>query len=374
MTLLAACRQEPSPTGVELLPGEDLEGIESFDTRGAGAAVSTETWFSPIPAPSSQFLHLGSTGGYNSRIAIRWLSLPADIAGGGRIISAGVTLYRAPYRFGDTTAPFSITARDVQSSWSSWTLTSDSLKNLSLAPNPVGSYSGPAKDSVEIGIDTTLVRGWLTKVNAGKHSEIYGLLLEAAAATDAVYAFEAVEAYNRTPVLRIVMSLNEGGDTTIYGSTLEDTYVVTGPGPSAAGLAVHGGLAWRGRIAFDLSAIPAGSIVNSAVLTLTADPSLRRDHTRGIDSVWVYQLLDETEKKLGSERMLTTAMDSGRHNAGGLVVTRMVQRWVNRTQANYGFALVKIEESSDLDGIGFYAADAEAGLRPRLTVTYTKNP
>ncbi|MDH7515549.1 MAG: hypothetical protein QHI48_06730 [Bacteroidota bacterium] len=371
---LGSCMHEPSPTGLDLLPGEDLVGVERFDSRATDPEIRTSSWFVPANGATSQFLYLGKTEEYTGRIAIRWIGFPGSIAEAGRIVSASVTLYATPYKFGDTLTPLVFEAREILSPWSSYTLTSDSISAMRLGSVPAGSFNGFVRDSVEFTLDTAVVRSWLVKMAALRYGEIYGVLLEPKSPSAAVYAFEAQEAFNRKPVFRIVMSLDGVNDTTFYASSLEDTFVAEGPKFSTASLTVHGGLSWRGGIRFDLSAVPRGSIVNAAALTFTVDPARRRDNIRGIDSLWVYARLDTVQNTLGSERTLTRTADSGRFVAEGLVITRMVQRWVNHPETNNGFALVKLEEGSDLDGIGFYDAAAPAWLKPRLVITYTLKP
>ena len=374
LVFAAGCKHEPSPTGIDLLPGSDLAGLETFDSRDLGIPARVSTYLQPTAGATAAFLPLGRTADYNSRILLRWLGWPSDIGDKGRIISATVTLYRAPYSFGETSAPFAFEARAVQKNWSSYTFTSDSLANLTVDATPAGSFSGTMKDSIQFQIDSTTVRSWLRLMNGQNFTEIFGLLLEAAPGINAIHTFDSFESGNNTPILRLVMSLDGSTDTTFSASALEDTFVATGPAPLVTSLAVHGALSWRGTVAFDLSAIPPGSIVNSATLRLTIDPSRYRKNIRGIDSVRVYELADSAKRTPGSEYTISMPDSTNRIKASGYAMYRLVQRWVNHPEQNHGFMIVKVEEIGDMDLLAFYGSDAAPEQRPRLTVTYTRKP
>ena len=372
--IAAGCHNEPSPTGIGLLPGTDLVGLETFDTQAAQSPVRSSTTFTPTPAATSPYLSLGKTAEYESSILLRWLSFPADIAEGGAIVSATVTLYRAPYGFGDVSAPLHFEAREVQQSWSSHTFTSDSLQNLRTGATPVGAFSGAAGDSVTFTIDSTLVRSWLKLMSSQRYTEIYGLLLKAAGGTNAVLAFESFERLNKAPSLVLKMVYG-GKDTVFNAATLEDTFIAKGPQLPPTGLAVHGGLSYRGKVRFDVSAVPRGCIVNQATLTLTIDPTATRKQFRTADSLVVYELKDSAAFALGDVSMVTQKADTAnRLTAKSFALTQIVQRWVNHPEMNHGLALLKLNEASDLDLIGLFGAEATPERRPRLTILYTKKP
>ena len=276
--------------------------------------------------------------------------------------------------FGETSGPLSFNAHAVRKQWSMYTFTSDSLASLTTDPAPAGQYSGVVGDSIQFQLDSTLIRSWANGESGGQVGGVWGLLLEPTGPTNTVYTFDASESGRKPATIRIVVARDGLSDTTLVPVQIEDTFVAFGPAPVTTELAVHGGLSWRGSLAFDLSAIPPGCIVNSVSLRLTIDPSRTRENIRGIDSVRVYELSDSATRATGSEYAISIP-DSGRRIVTkGLAMTRMVQRWVNHPERNRGFVLVKVEEAGDLDLLAFYGPGAAPELRPRLTVTYTRKP
>jgi hypothetical protein len=379
LLLLAAfavgCHHEPSPTGIDLLPGSDIIGLATFDSQQALSAVRTSSYSKPTVAATAPYLSLGKTADYESRILIRWLNFPSDVVAGGSITSATITLHRAPYGFGDAAAPFSFEAREVKSWWSSYTFTSDSLATMQAQLGGVaGTYSGSAKDSVTFTVDTALVRSWLLLMGTQSFADIRGLLLQPTAGTGSVLAFESYEKAGKIPTLSLRMTLN-GKDTTFAISALEDTFIATGPKVPATSLAVHGGLSTRGRLSIDVSGVPAGSIVNQAVLTLTPDKNATVKRYRGADSLLIHELKDTALMTLGDVSMYTQVADSSKHWVlKSYAFTQLVQNWVNHPEMNRGLVLQLISESSDLDLLAFHGADADPALRPKLTILYTKKP
>jgi hypothetical protein len=378
---LPGCRQDHSPTGIDALPGADLIGVRSFDTRKANATMTTSTSYHPISCATALYLSLGKTPEYESSTMLRWFALPTDVDSGGRIVSATVRMFVGPYHIGDSLSHFSFDVKEIKSFWSSYTFTADSLAALAVDPTPKGSYSGVAKDSIDFAIDTAMVRGWLHKMAVEDYAGIYGILLEPSASNSAVLSFESVDArtvggaYNtRGPRLILVMNFG-GADTTIIPSSTEDTYIARILQPITASLAVHAGLAWRGKVTFDVSGVPAGSIVNGVQLYLTKDPSKCRTHYRGIESVTVYEIVSATIDSLSSFYVTSRKGDTADvYVAEGSYLVSAVQRWVNNPGTNHGFKILKTGEITDLDYVEFYGAEAPPEKRPRLVITYTQRP
>lgn len=374
LACMPGCRHEASPTGIDLLPDSDLAGIEVYDSRGANSDARVSTFILPSVGNTSTFLPLGKTSDYTSRILLRWTGWPVDLASGGRIVSATVTLHASPFSFGQASGPLSFNAHAVRKQWSMYTFTSDSLAALTTDPVPAGQYNGPVGDSIQFQLDSTLIRSWANGESGGQVTGVWGLLLEPTGATNTVYTFDASESSRKPATIRVVVARDGLADTTLVPLQIEDTFIASGPAPAVTELAVHGGLSWRGTVAFDLSAIPPGCIVNAASLRLTIDPSRTRKNIRGIDSVRVYELSDSATRSVGSEYTISTPDSGQRIIAKGLAMTRIVQRWVNHPERNRGFVLVKVEEAGDLDLLAFYGPGAAAELRPRLTVTFTRKP
>lgn len=363
-----ACNQEPSSTGIGLLPQDDFVNVQSYDTRSDTAVVLTSTYKQRVTGEGSPFLSVGKADGYEGHALLRWL-LPSDIGEGGEIRSATIKLYVAPYHIGDKNLPLSMEIREVTSFWSSFTFSSDSLSKLTHRSLPGGAFQAVVRDSVELAIDSSVVRTWLRRSAEFKSSEIYGLLLKPSG-DGLLQALESSES-GRPPVFTIRMNWN-GVDTLIQGSALEDTYVATGPNFTTESFLAHGALAYRGKVIIDISAIPPGSTINHASFEITVDRANSVTRYRGIDSLVALEMIsgDTTSS-------VSTLSRKGTNDVfvfESFSLTRLVQKWVNTPSLNRGLAVMKVGEASDFDLLRFYDGAAQIEKRPRLVVTFTRQP
>ncbi|MBR9978078.1 MAG: hypothetical protein KFH87_08325 [Bacteroidetes bacterium] len=378
LLLLTACRNDPDPTGIDLIPDSDLIGAARFDSQSDSASMRTSQYAHVAPHGSSTLLSIGEADAYNARALLRWLLIPGDtVAYGGRIISAFIRLHTVPYHVGDISAVMRIEAREIMSFWNSFTITTDSLPGLERSTVPVGVYEQdlPESGSIDIPLDSVLIRTWLVNSIEGRYTENRGVLLEAPGSA-AIRAFHSLDATaGERPALIVVMETS-GGIDTIRGESADDTWLVTRPEEQASGrIILHSGVSVRGRLFFDVSAIPAASIVNHAELRLTKDTELSTRYYRAADSVLVYENLDSTQQTPSSSGLITRT-DSEQPAVlitEGAALTRAVQNWVNR-KWNHGLILLPMNENTDLDRLAIFGADSDAEKRPRLIVTYTTQP
>ncbi|MDT8322756.1 MAG: hypothetical protein RRA94_01490 [Bacteroidota bacterium] len=370
---LAACQNDPDPTGIGLIPDGDVIGAERFDSAADDAQIRNSSFTSPIPAAAATSLLIGEADGYSAKALVRWYQIADTIGNRGRIVSASLRLFSKPGHIGDSSAAMEISVREIKGFWSSFTFTSDSLASLDYARESSGTVTtvvGGA-DSVEIPLDSVLVRKWLVLMNEKRFTENYGVLLEA---SGGLRAFRSEDG-GRAPELSIVIEENGLLDTLI-GTRVEDTYVATGPDfPPTTDISVHSGLVQRSRLFLDVSGIPGASIVNYASLYLRIDRSRSSAGFSAADSVLIYQSYDSTDNTLEGSALLTRVdeNDPDLLIAEGVMLTRAVQTWVNG-KGNHGLLLAAWAENSELERLTLYGAEADSTRRPRLVVTYTSKP
>ncbi len=377
--VLAGCFQDPSPTGVPLLPDGDLVNLTTYDSRSDSTAIAaTSSPLTRITTAGSPLLSIGAADGYEASAVIRWLGFPYDIGGGGTILSATLTLHPSLYRIGSTSDPIALSIRAMGRAWSSYTVTWDSIGVLrGAATTTVGSYAGSAADSIGIAIDSSIVRTWLRHSFDGTHSQIYGLLLEPGAGMNVVQSFHSTDplgdgtANPRSPSL-VVRMLWNGKDTTITATLPEDAYIANCTiDPPATSLTMLGGIARRGHVVPDFGAIPSGSIINAVTMTLHLDSAHTLIRYRGIDSLLVYEL--KADGTLGSTYGVAKRTGApGEYSCTAPFFVSVVQRWVNSPALTTAFVLVKAGEIADLDRTAFHGATAPLELRPRFVITYTR--
>ncbi|MBE0642847.1 MAG: DNRLRE domain-containing protein [Bacteroidetes bacterium] len=376
LLFLTACQNDPDPTGIGLVPDADLIEALRFDSQRDSSALRHAVYPFTMTHASSSVLSVGFADGDSSRALLRWIYLPDSSWDGGRIVSASIRLRSASYHIGDVNASYRIEAQEITSFWNSFTFTTDSLPTLQRQAVPAGVFEGTlgVSDSIDIPLDSTLVRKWLVNSHEGKYSENYGVLL--VAPNGGIRSFFSLDAgTGLAPELTVVIESNGKLDT-LRGDSGDDTFIASGPmHEDAQRIVLQGGTSVRGKLFFDLSAIPPASVVNYATLYLTMDPALSTKNYHGADSVLVYESVDSTENLLSSTGVITRIDNAmpGILIAEGSPVTRAVQNWVNG-RGNRGFILVAMNENTDLDRIALYGADADADKRPRLVVTYTSQP
>jgi hypothetical protein len=374
LLMLAACQNDPDSTSVGIIPNEDLVGAVRFDSQSDSSGINSDEFETQILPYSSSILSVGRADGFDASALIRWQYLADSIGEGGRIVSARMRLHSLPYRLGDE-GPVSLEVREITAFWSSFTFSSDSLAKLQFDPAVKGSATRnlTETDSIDIPLDTLMVRDWLRKTKSGRYFEIRGLLLQSSTG-GFVRAFHSAEG-SKPPTLEIVIEQNGRLDT-IAGQNLEDTYVAKRPFTQHPGrIVVQGGSSVRGRLFFDVSAIPANSIINHVSLQFRIDRELSTKQYRGIDSLLVHINLDSARNTPSTNGIMTSqsVSDPTLLTAQGSILIQAVQNWVNR-RGNNGLLLIKAAELSDLDRLAVYSGDAEADLRPRLIVTYTTQP
>lgn len=377
LLFLTACQNDPDPTGIGLIPDSDLIGALRFDSQRDSSAMRHATHPYPLTHAASGVLSVGAADGYDSRALLRWLSLPDSIGNGGRIVSATIRLRSLPYHIGNNAGSFRLEAREITSFWNSFTVTYDSLTTLQYETTPAGVFEGilGETDSLDLAIDSTLIRKWLINSQNGDYTRNYGVLLEARA-SGVVRSFQSLETVDSSPPRLIIIMENAGKRDTVYGATGDDSYILKGEKREIAErIILQSGVSIRGNLYFDVSAIPPASIINYATLYLTKDSDLSTRFYRGADTVLVYENVDSTKNTLRSSGIVsrTDAAMPGVFIADGALLTRAVQNWVNG-KGNYGLILLAMNEASDLDRMAIHGTNAPADKRPRLVVTYTSQP
>ncbi|MCB2203428.1 DNRLRE domain-containing protein [bacterium] len=373
--LFTACQNEPDPTGIGLVPEGDLIDAQRFDTADDDTRIQTTSFHDTLAPYNAVSLMIGTADGYESSAFIRWYQLSDTVGRAGRIVSASIKLFSLPGSIGDSTASMTLNVYEIQEFWNSFTFTSDSVDMLDVAAVPSGSITATigGADSVEIPLDSTLVRSWLEHMADGEFTQVYGVKIDGAN-SNVLRPFQSSENAS-PPVLTVIMELNGELDT-LRGASIDDTYGASGPEfPSGPDMTLHSGLTQRSRLFFDVSSIEGAPIVNYARLFLHIDRSRTTSHFSGVDSIIIYQNYDSTLNHRQGTGILTRIDDTDENMivAEGVTLTRAVQDWVNG-KGNHGLLLVPYAENNELERLTIFGAEADSTRRPRLQVTYTSKP
>jgi hypothetical protein len=356
----------PNAVGSDLLPSKDQLKIDSLSF----AAVASSDSLTKLAGNSGRIL-LGRSQGIESRVLMQFSIGSSDFPSA-RIDSAVLTL-NLEYRFKDTVGTLGFVIRNIDSGWNASTFTWDSLSTRNISDTVIASYpdrqSALSDTRLTLRLDTLMVRKWITRGLAS-------FILLPTVNTTIVTGIQNVITTDST-LPRLSVTYHDTLDSlhTLNGGYSQASYVATGPTPPADGhIYLQGGLAYRGRVNFDVSQIPTRATISEAVLELHYDASASLTGRPHIDSVLAQINLANGRDSLGGYSSIGAFTDTS-HRVMSFRINNMVQQWVSHRLPNYGTALRLYAEYSAFDRFAFYGAGASAdSLKPRLRIRYSIVP
>jgi len=371
------CSDEPTAANapVVALP---LTTLLVRDTTIVAAASSTYRQY--IPTNGAVNL-VGRSGIYSAMALIQFGSLPArDTA---LVYSANLTL-RFETWFGDSAGQLSFNIYRILLPWNQGTATWDTVQAPGFYEQYVvrGSYSaGAGRDtqSVTIPLDTAMVRQWWSP-SSPTYSP-WGILLVPTGGSSVIRGFHE---YGYTtdsassgyyPSVQIIAGSPTGSirDTATYSVSF-DTWVGNAENlPTNPQLIyVQSGVDYRSTLAFDVSFIPRGAVINSADLLLTNDPATTRVNRFMTDASFnLATTLSSSDRSALDRPPVLGARRTGNLLTYAADMTRPVQIW--NTLPNYGVTLSPspFDETTSFELLTFFNEKAPPSLRPRLKLKYS---
>jgi hypothetical protein len=368
--LVAGCAEKPTPVGAKLLPGADLLQLDTLvltATQSYNARAFAATSGSPR-------VLIGKLNNLQCYGIYRFGSLPDSIKNL-PIVSAEMDI-RTLYHFGDSLAPFSMTAHQILMNWGTDSLTIDSLNAPGFyQTNPCGTFStGSLGDTIGVSIplDTNVIRAWGTFSDTTLNN--FGVLLRPTNA-NVVKGFGSFNVSNSDYIPKLLLRFRDAAGaidtcTVILGTT---RFVTTGlntawPSDSTHLWVMNGG-ASRGYVRFDVSGIPAHAAIHKATLALTLDAKNSLTNYFTADSAIAYFTNNDSTTSL-SISALGVATQVGSSTQFEFPVGSFVQRWV-RSSLVPVIAVAGFDEQMAIDLFSFYGVKNQAALKPKLTVIYS---
>lgn len=361
---LASCSEDPNPVGLGLLPRSDYIKI---DTTTFFATQSSSQRWHPV---SSNRLLIGKNKDVESWGIFRFVGIP-DTLESKALVSAQLML-RANYHFGDSLAPFSVTAHQVYSTWGD-SLSLDSIKaanfyNASpMSQSPVTSIGDT--DFFYVAIDTNLVRKWIT---TGGDSA--GILLRPTN-SNVIKGFGSGNNTDQVQWPKLMLRVLRSGSTAV------DTVILTGSivrfaagitnttwANDSAQVYVRNGISYRGIVKFDVSSLPRHAAVHRAVLEVTLNRPLSQWNSYTADSLYAYFISKGVI--LDASYILSDRSDVNNFHRYSFSIGPFVQQWV-RAAEDQSIAISGYTETNAIDVFTLYGSAAAAGLKPKLTVIYS---
>jgi len=378
---LAACNNDPTSVGSELLQDANKIKLNEFNTQKENVRLSSNTFKKKITLGVSDKLILGKNSYIESYILLSFQIYLADslitkIKDNKLKVAETWMDMKVKYSLGDKNLPFDFTVHQVRKKWGSDAFNYDSLKILNYDANDV-SYSRSITDTlVKFNLVPNTVFEWLKySVDSTLAPKNYGLLFKPTSATQRLLGFKGYQLKNDpdVPTLYIVLEQPSVFKDTILVSPYMDIHVVNGTEIySPNDIVLEGGMGYKGYLFFDLSMLPSNIIISKATLELSVDSLKSFDGTPSSDSIVVKVLKDSVSKSYTSDSTYYAILSrSGNVFSGD--ISWMVQKWVSGKEENHGLELSLADEKSSVARIWIYGSKQSEALRPRLKIYYLKN-
>jgi hypothetical protein len=381
LLFLSACSEFPTSIGADLLK-DDYIGISELNSASDTLLQSTSYFKVAQPLGAADRLLIGKVGDMEAgsliKFNIAFVDSMKEAIKAGKIVikSANMVLYKT-YAFGDTnsTSP-DFHAYEATTSWSPLTFTVDNLS--SLGHNSQNLISDLKMDSTiaHCTLDKSIVLSWFKYAADTNNTVNNGLYLKPSG-NGTIMGFQSLSSYVDTvQVPRLWIVYEKTGsytDTiTIYpeGDLSFVTRSETIPGIPSEDIIVQAGVTVNSLLKFDLSRIPAHSIVNSAELIVTADSIHTLRGTSYTDKLVAARLIDAA-KKDSVTNYCTLEKSNGKYSGN---ITSIIQNIYTSMQSggtNNGIVLRAYDQLNGVEQFaikGFGASEAE---RPYLKITYT---
>ncbi|HTK80880.1 MAG TPA: hypothetical protein VL633_01170 [Bacteroidota bacterium] len=362
MIVGAGCSEDPNLVGLGVLPPQDTLHVATATTFATGDT----TFLSRVTGGSSTLL-FGNYQTLEARSLLAFSQFSATIPSTAAIDSAVIT-FKINYRFRDSSGTVGIEAHRFSRAFATTGFNWDSA-------SVSGSYSDTVSGAllqtitssdtvIRLRIDTTTIRQWIS-------SDIGRLILLPTG--NFITGFTA---YNAT-------TLVIGPQLTIfYNDSLNKAFntaaalcVANGTIPSAPGrVSLQAGVAYRGVLRFDSLSIPARVSVTQAILEVPVDTAASLTNSYTDDRI-IAHLVRKSAFPFDSLALATTCTPAyeGLQKVYRADIKAIVQQWLLK-EPNNGLVIRASGELSTFDRLLVYGASAPAGLRPKITVTYTALP
>jgi hypothetical protein len=368
-----SCSEEPTDQNSPSAP-VPLPGVTVRDTTIVATHDSTFKQYLPMDGINNL---IGNAQGYTALSVLEFYPAYFALRDTVNVLSATLRV-RLSYRLGDATGPFSFDVYRVTRSWSSTTLSWDSVQTgFYDASTNRGGFSGIiTSDSayITVDLDTAMVRQWISSTATVDLK--YGIILvpTPSSSVRGFVQFGTSDSASFYPTLQIIASNVSGTtrDTTSYstgmGTFVGDVTLASDPGI----ISVQAGVIYRSKLMFDVSFIPRGTTINSAVLSLDPSPTSTRLTSFSTDTTLQAQLdLAGDASSIGGQSVLLTPITGTLTTFTG-DISYAVQFWVRGP--NYGLVLSPTfpARTSRFDLYGFYGVHASTpAVRPRLKIIYS---
>jgi hypothetical protein len=382
LIVFSSCSDYPSSIGAGLLK-DDYIGISEINSTDDSLLQETRYFRLAQPLGGADRLLIGKSNNIESGILINFLfsfpdSIDTDIkAGNIKIKSASLVLYKV-YSFGDTTqTSINFSVHEITSPWGSQTFDADSLSNLTYKSMDLASNFVMDTTQARFTLDPAVVLPWFKYAADTNNIMDRGIYLKPGN-NNVIMGFQSISTYADTseiPRLWIVYEKPGVYEDTVSVYPEADLSVVTGsttiPDFPTDDIVIQAGVTLNSIVKFDLSSIPANSIINSAEISLTVDSVHTITGTSFTDALYASRLLDEAN--LDSLANYTILSKNENKFTGNITsIIQNIYTDIQSGKANNGIVLMAYDQVNGVERFAIKGANTEdAALRPYLKITYT---
>jgi hypothetical protein len=371
--MFMACSETPTDAGAGLVEQDKID-VKTFDSSVDPVEVTASTEKRTINLGISRRLLTGRRDNVEAGTLIRFNITLADTfaqqinSGIITIDTAYITMIK-DYAYGPNEEPLDFYVYKLNSPWLSATFNSDSIGTLSYDNTSMLSGLSIEDTVTRIDIQPQLALSWVRAAADTSLPVEYGAYIRPTEASNRVVGYHSVSAAETlTPRLTVVYRNTNGDRYELLYPVFADLSFVTGEIPAAdpSVILLQGGLEIASRLRFDLTSIPEHAIINRAELILTKNTDLTRSGDNYTNSITAFLIPDSLKPDSVSSSVI---LNPAENNYTG-DITFYVQNWV-RDRNNAGLLLTATDRFIGVDLFALYGPEADAALRPRLTITYT---
>ena len=373
---LAACQESPTSVGGGILNSSDLLNVQSINSFDKSMAQHSSSFRKEISLGSSKRVLIGIYDGAVASSLIKFnFVLPDSVSLA--VQNDKLTITKSwielpvTYKIGDLST-LNFTVKKILGAWTSSGFTEDSLAKLGIVDQNLVSGSLSKTDSlIKFNVDNFFAYEWMKNQVNNNSSLNKGLIFQPFNGSNAIVGIRALYSLvSKAQLPKVVCEVQyDSKKDTVFAYSSADLHVVSKSPISFSDdeIVVQAGLGIKSKLTFDLSQIPANSIISAAKLVLYRDSLSTKIGSISSDSVFVNALYDSTKDSIYTRLDSRLLVRKGNTYEGA--ITDIVQYWLSGSDRNQGLQIRIVSEDLTINKIVFRGSKYfDATLRPRLII------
>jgi len=375
--IVAGCENNPTGLGLGFISPDDTLGTKILDTT----IITGNNFKKSISSYGSFNMLIGNqsaTGGqYTSKSLLRFLNIPNTFQGA-TVLSASLRFVYNKYAFKDTNGVTAFNVYKLNRNINFQGATNDSVTASDIGTVSFATYSGTPTSSsqiVNVPLTNQLIKDWIEySADTNYAVKNYGLAIVPTSGSNTIKGFYN-ESFTDSLQPKITVSLRTATrDTIITINAPSSVSIIDAPLsviPTPGYFMIQNGVSFRNQMKFNFPNLPANVIINEAYLELKLNSAASFITVFSENRIKVEQIID-------SATLATTTFDDGFYMTRldsityQVRINKIVQRWNQSINPNYGIMMYCPSEIFNLDNFVFYGSDnPDVALRPKFRVRYS---